>query len=264
MKKNRRRSLRGAAPESAAPVSTPPASADGRERPAHAKSRRRSLRLGEGDAPRAGEANEPRPGEANGSRPGEPDAADEKAGASRRRSRRSGTTDARAEDTAQSPAQPAVGALSGQLPPGTLREIGVIGTEAGRYLRQAARDEAPSRFGSPAGEIDDSARRVWEIAFGLVVRRRFEPGTALAEISRTVATAVHDHAAAGLPILDAEMLVRAALDEIVPVGDIDGGVLVAVHLLLFASLADELALGDAELDQIIAEAEEKAAALVGV
>jgi len=41
-------------------------------------------------------------------------------------------------------------------------------------------------------------------------------------------------------------------------------VLIAVHLLLFASLADELALGDAELDAIIAEAEEKASALMAV
>jgi hypothetical protein len=141
---------------------------------------------------------------------------------------------------------------------------GLIVTDAGRYLRQAARDEAPARFGSPAGAVDESARRVWEIAFGLMVRRRFEPDAALAEISRTVATAVHDHAAAGLPILDAEMLLRAALGETVPVGDIDEGVLTAVHLLLFASLADELALGDAELDAIIAEAEEKASAMVAV
>ena len=142
---------------------------------------------------------------------------------------------------------------------GAAREAGPIGTDAGQYLRQAARDDAPSRFGAPPGEVDESARRVWEIAFGLAVRRRFEPGTALAEISRTVASAVHEHAAAGLPILDAEMLVRKALGENVPVGDIGGDVLIAVHLLLFASLTDELALGDAELDALVAEAEENAA-----
>jgi len=112
--------------------------------------------------------------------------------------------------------------------------------------------------------VDESARRVWEIAFGLMVRRRFEPDAALAEISRTVATAVRGHAAAGLAILDAEMLLRAALGETVPVGDIDVSVVIAVHLLLFASLADELALGDPELDAIIAEAEEEASALMAV
>ena len=170
----------------------------------------------------------------------------------------------RLEDPLPADESPTVGALSGQLPPGVAGGTGTIVTDAGRYLRQVARDDAPTRFGSPAGEVDESARQVWEIAFGLVVRRRFEPDSALAEISRTVATAVHDHAAAGLAVLDAEMLVRAALGETVPVGDLDEGVLVAVHLLLFASLADELALGDAELDAIIAEAEAKASALMAV
>ena len=164
----------------------------------------------------------------------------------------------------QPPEEPVIGALSGQLPPGVSGGRGAIVTDAGRYLRQAARDEAPSRFGSPAGDVDGSARRVWQIAFGLMVRRRFEPDAALAEISRTVGMAVRDHAAAGLAILDAEMLVRAALGEAVPVGDIDEGVVIAVHLLLFASLADELALGEPELDAIIAEAEEKASALMAV
>jgi hypothetical protein len=124
----------------------------------------------------------------------------------------------------------AVGSLSGQLPPGTARGGGRIVTEAGRYLRQAARDEAPARFGSP--------------------------------VSRTVAAAVHEHALFGLPMIDAEMLVRAALGETVPTDEIDAGVLVGVHLLLFASLIDELALGDAELDLLIAQAEESAAPAV--
>ena len=222
MKKNRRRSHRDFEP-----VSAPPAAPEEEPEPdpvtTMAKSRRRSLRDQE-PPPASPEADE----------------------------------------------RPAVGALSGQLPPGTVREAGVIATEAGHYLRRAARDDAPSRLGTPpglgtpaglgtsAGEIDGSARRVWEIAFGLAARRRFEPDTALAEISRTVATAVHEHAAAALPMLAAEMLVRAALGEPVPTDEIDADVLVAVHLLLFASLTDELALGDAELDAMIAEAERSA------
>ena len=153
---------------------------------------------------------------------------------------------------------PVVGALSGQLPPAAAPAAGTIVTEAGHYLRQVARDDAPTRFGTPAGEVDESARRVWQIAFGLAARRRFEPDTALAEISRTVAAAVREHAAAALPMLAAEMLVRAALGESVPTDEIDTDVRVAVHLLLFASLTDELALGDAELDAMIAEAERSA------
>ncbi|GAA0541363.1 hypothetical protein GCM10010172_23390 [Paractinoplanes ferrugineus] len=181
----------------------------------------------------------------------------ERAGRGRRRSAPDAGTAA-----PEPSAEHTVGALSGQLPHGTEYRAGEISTEAGRYLRRAARDDAPARFGAPTGAVDDAARQVWEIAFGLVVRRRFEPDSPLAEISRTVATAVHEHAAAGLPALDAEMLVRHALGEIVPVGDLPGDVLVAVHLLLFASIADELALGDEELDAIVAEAEEKVSALV--
>jgi hypothetical protein len=194
----------------------------------------------------------------------EPPPAAEPAGRGRRRSLRAEQPSSAGEREQPPPPQSAGKSLSGKLPPGEVGGTGRIATDAGRYLRQAAHDEAPSRFGSPTGEVDESARRVWEIAFGLAVRRRFEPDTALAEISRTVAIAVHDHAVAGLPILDAEMLVRAALGETVPVGDIDEGVLIAVHLLLFASLADELALGNAEVDAIIAEAEEKASALMAV
>jgi hypothetical protein len=166
------------------------------------------------------------------------------------------------QQAAETADPPAMGSLSGQLPPGAARGSGEVKTEAGRYLRAAARDDAPARFGTPPVEVDEAARRVWTIAFGLAARRRFDLDSPLPEISRTVAAAVHGHAAAALPILDAEMLVRDALGEPVPTDGIDPGVLVGVHLLLFASLVDELALGDGELDGLIAEAEESAAGLV--
>ncbi|HEY0002063.1 MAG TPA: hypothetical protein VGB74_16550 [Actinoplanes sp.] len=130
-------------------------------------------------------------------------------------------------------------------------------TEAGRYLRAVAQAEAPAYFGTQPGgaPVDDAARRVWAIAFGLVARRRFEADTPLAEIGRSAATAVHEHAAAALPRLDVEMLIRDALGEPVPTGEIDPAVAAGVHLLIFASIADELALCDAELDCLITEAE---------
>ncbi len=127
-----------------------------------------------------------------------------------------------------------------------------VTTDAGRYLRATARDEQSPPHATP----DDSATRVWEIAFGLVVRRRFEPGAPLAEIGRSVATALRERCVAAVPPLDAEMLVRAALGENVPAEELDPGRRVLVHLLMFAALTDELALGDAELDDLIAEAEE--------
>jgi hypothetical protein len=55
--------------------------------------------------------------------------------------------------------------------------------------------------------------------------------------------------------------VRAVLGETVPVGVLDPAVLVGVHLLLFASLTDELALDDGELDDLVTEAERLAAAV---
>ncbi|HEY0530332.1 MAG TPA: hypothetical protein VGD29_01895 [Actinoplanes sp.] len=158
---------------------------------------------------------------------------------------------ARTRRTNEGPVHPAAASAGTDHPPWT---------NAGDYLRAAAGDEAPARFGTPSGPIDDYARRVWHNAFGLAVRRRFKPGSPLAEISRTVATAVHVHEAAALPAIDAEMLVRAELGETVPVDELDPSVLVGVHLLLFASLADELALGDGELDDLVTEAERLAAA----
>jgi hypothetical protein len=145
--------------------------------------------------------------------------------------------------------------------PAVEAEHHLIRTEAGQYLLAAARDDAPARFGTPPAPVDDTARRVWDNAFRLVVRRRFEADSPLAEISRTVAAAVHTHESVALPPLDAEMLVRDALGEPVPVEEIDPAVRVAVHLLVFASLTDELALGDGELDGLIAQAEELAGAI---
>jgi hypothetical protein len=132
-------------------------------------------------------------------------------------------------------------------------------TTAGDYLRGVAVEEAPARFGTPSGPVDDYARRVWRTAFGLAVRQRFEPGSPLAEISRTAAAAVHAHEAAGLPAIDVEMLIRAELGEQVPVDEFDPVVLTGVHLLVFASLVDELALGDGELDDLVTRAEQFAA-----
>ena len=126
-----------------------------------------------------------------------------------------------------------------------------ISTAAGRYLRAIACSESPG-----SGVVADvEARRIWKIAFGLAVRRRFDPGAPLAEIARTVATAVREHAAAALPMLDAEMLLRAELGEEVPLDEIDPAIETAVHVLLFATLADELALREDELDGLIRQAE---------
>ncbi len=129
-----------------------------------------------------------------------------------------------------------------------------ISTDAGRYLRRVAFEDAPAGHEAP----DADARCVWEIAFGLAAQRRFEPDSPLAEIRRTVTAALRQHSAAGLPPLEAEMLLREALGEDVPADEIDGAVRSGVHLLLFARLVDELALTDGELESLVARAEELA------
>ena len=129
-----------------------------------------------------------------------------------------------------------------------------VTTAAGRYLRAIAHDETPDRLGAPAPP-DDRARRIWKLAFGFAVRRRFDDDTPLAELSRSVAAAVRRHAAACLPTLDAEMLVRAELGEAVPVNGMDAEIVTAVHILLFASFVDEMALDGGEVDELIADAE---------
>ncbi|MBM2622459.1 hypothetical protein JIG36_43860 [Actinoplanes sp. LDG1-06] len=129
-----------------------------------------------------------------------------------------------------------------------------VHTAAGRYLQRVAYEDAPVRADAPSS----AARHVWAIAFGLAARRRFEPDSPLAEIRRTVVTTLQRHAAAALPPLAAEMLIRDALGEQVPVDEIGDAVRSGAHLLLFAGLVEELALTDGELESLVIEAEELA------
>ena len=120
---------------------------------------------------------------------------------------------------------------------------------AGAYLFATATN-------SPAREIpDDGARRVFDKAFRLVVRLRFKPRTSLAEIATSIALAARRHPGLGVPVREAEMLIREALGERVPTADITPAQLVTVHVLMFAVLVDEMALTDDELAELIADAE---------
>ncbi|MBL7254968.1 hypothetical protein [Paractinoplanes lichenicola] len=129
-----------------------------------------------------------------------------------------------------------------------------IHTAAGRYLQRVAYEDAPPRSVEPTS----AARHVWEIAFGLAARRRFDADSPLAEIRRTVTTTLRRHAAAALPALAAEMLIRDALGETVPVDEIGDAVRSRAHLMLFAGLVDELAMTDGELEDLVIQAEELA------
>ncbi|GAB2628407.1 hypothetical protein Aab01nite_22180 [Paractinoplanes abujensis] len=129
-----------------------------------------------------------------------------------------------------------------------------IHTAAGRYLQRVAYEDAPAHSEEPTS----ATRQVWEIAFGLAVRRRFDPDSPLAEIRRTVTTTLREHSAAAVPPLAAEMLIRDALGETVPVEELGDAVRSRAHLLLFAGLVDELAMTDGELEALVVQAEELA------
>jgi hypothetical protein len=122
---------------------------------------------------------------------------------------------------------------------------------AGAYLWAAATN-------SPAEAIPgEGARTVFARAFALAVRLRFRAGTPLTAIARTAANAARRHPTLNVPVREAEMLIRQALDEQVPTAGIPETAVVTVQVLLFATLVDELALTDDELAELIADAESR-------
>jgi hypothetical protein len=126
---------------------------------------------------------------------------------------------------------------------------------AAAYLRATATN-------NPAGrdvEIDYAAREFFAGAFELAVRRRFRPGTPIGDIAGAVANACRRHqplalSAVALSVMEAEMLIREALGDVVPIEGIPMARVVATHVVMFASIVEELALTDDELDGLIAEA----------
>lgn len=125
----------------------------------------------------------------------------------------------------------------------------VTRSAAGAYLFATATN-------SPATEIpDDAGRAVFQKAFELAVRLRFKPDSPLAAIAAAVAATARRHPGLGVPVREAEMLVREALGERVPTADIAPDRTIAVHVLLFTTLVDEMALTDEELAELIADAE---------
>jgi hypothetical protein len=126
-------------------------------------------------------------------------------------------------------------------------------TAAGAYLRATAANERAAVDLDP----DDSARVVFCCAFELAVRRRFRTDSPIAEIARMIANAARRHPLVPVDALAAEMLIREALGEVVPVEEIPLPVIVATHLVAFAAICDDLALSDDEIDTLITTAEER-------
>jgi len=130
-------------------------------------------------------------------------------------------------------------------------------TAPGAFLRATAINHVAGREIRP----DYESRVFFYCAFELAVRRRFRHDTPVMDIARSVNVAARRHALVALPPLEAEMLVRDALGEAVPIEGIPLTKIVAAHVVIFAALADEMGLTDDELDALIAEAEDQAGAL---
>ena len=139
-------------------------------------------------------------------------------------------------------------ASAGATVPGRLRSA------AGFYLLATAVNQP----GPVDLHPDHPARVVFYCAFETAVRRRFRADSPTADIVRTVANAARRHPFVPMDALAAEMLVRDALGEVVPVEELPLPVIVATHLVVFAAICDELALTDEEIDILIAPAEKQA------
>ena len=127
---------------------------------------------------------------------------------------------------------------------------------AAAYLRATATNNAVGRD----VELDYAARALFSSAFGLAVRRRFRPGAPVGDIARLVANARWRHqqlalSAIALSAMEVEMLIREALGEEVPTEGIPLARIIATYVVMFASIVEELALTDDELDELIAEAD---------
>ncbi|MEV6629465.1 hypothetical protein AB0M54_01785 [Actinoplanes sp. NPDC051470] len=100
----------------------------------------------------------------------------------------------------------------------------------------------------PPGEHADE---MFAAAFRAAVKLRFRTDAPLAAVTGSVRAATRRHGEL-VPVREAEMLIRSALGEQVPIAEIDRSSTVRTHVLLFAALVEELALTDDELDELLA------------
>jgi hypothetical protein len=101
---------------------------------------------------------------------------------------------------------------------------------------------------APAEDADET----FAAAFRAAVKLRFRPDAPLATITGSVRAATRRHGDL-VPVREAEMLIRSALGEEVPTAEIARTAAVTAHVLLFATLVEELALTDDELDELLAQ-----------
>lgn len=102
------------------------------------------------------------------------------------------------------------------------------------------------------GSID--VNELIRVVFEVTVRRLFQPGADLREISEIVAR-MRDGYGESVPILETEALIRKALGEDIPVSDIDLRTELLAKNLTFMAFADLKGRNEIEVNAVIVEAE---------
>jgi hypothetical protein len=127
-------------------------------------------------------------------------------------------------------------------------------------LRAESRDdrETAQRYRGP--DLDPAAAEaVMDAAFELAVRRRFGATPDRRAVSTFVTGLVRRYQPPRLRAIDMEAVVRAALDEDVSLEGIDRRTVVLTKMLGGPEALQQLCLSDAELDEVLYDAEQLAA-----
>jgi hypothetical protein len=125
----------------------------------------------------------------------------------------------------------------------------------GQYIKATIRKDLVARGRLPEDPAGAAAGGLIDAAFELAVRRRFVPDCPVRDIALLVAGARRRHPDVTVPVLAAEALIRERLGEAAPTGDIDSDTATLAKVLVLATIVDELALYENELDELLAEAE---------
>jgi hypothetical protein len=135
-----------------------------------------------------------------------------------------------------------------------------LGTSAaGKWIRATVRSDVAAMRRTEEAAVGAEITSLVEIAFQLMVHRRFAAGCERAEITRHVLGIRQRYGAAKAgPVIDAEMVIRRELGESVPIDDLDDSVVLRLKMLILEQLVHDMGMFDDELDELVQAAEAEA------
>lgn len=116
------------------------------------------------------------------------------------------------------------------------------------------RDRTPLAAFDRSGCDLDYVARVIDAAFGLLLSRRYSLSTPVRELT-LLALGVRQSVGAenSLPVIELEMVLRAALGEPVPLGGLSTDDIATAKVQLLAQLVHHIGMLDSELDSLLDE-----------